>query len=61
MTTKTKAGQKGGESRTKNPTRPEPIQTRSSSNLQRDLGEKEQSKMTETRPQKEGQSKSGKK
>ncbi len=58
---KSKYGQKGGEGRTKNPTRPEPIQTRSSTNLQRGQSDREQSKVVEPQKQKEGQTKSGKK
>ena len=61
MASKNKSGPKGGESRTKNPTRPEPIQTRSSSNLERGQVEREESKITETKTPKEGHSKSGKK
>jgi hypothetical protein len=60
MDTKNKPGQKGGESHTKQPTRPGSEQVRSGTSLERNQGEKQQPKVGESK-QKEGQIKSGKK
>ncbi len=60
MDTKNKPGQKGGESRTKQPTRPGSEQVRSGTSLGTQ-SEKQQPKVGEPQKQKEGQIKSGKK
>ena len=59
MDTKNKPGQKGSESRTKQPTRPGSEQVRSGTGLERQ-SERQQPKVGEPK-QKEGQIKSGKK
>ena len=61
MDTKNKPGQKGGESRTKNPTRPEPIQTRVGTSMERSQSERQQPDIPEQHKQKQGQKKGGRK
>jgi len=61
MDTKNKPGQKGSESHGKQPTRPGSEQVRSGAGLERQQGERQQPKVSETQKQKEGQIKSGKK
>jgi hypothetical protein len=61
MDTKNKSGQKGGESHTKQPTRPGSDQTRSGTSMERGQAEKQHPKTSEQHQQKEGQVKGGKK